>query len=843
VHAFSRPLLALVLLLLTTSSAQAVRVVSVTPLPHRQVQVCWHGDPDAEGYWVHGSEGVQDLFVRERSSGTICRAVNIFPVADCDMAVVLVQGGKETKDQWVFGGETLTFHFIASGYDGFAAPPLCSPSDQYPTIESSESMGPHDLRLTDITTANDSAPRVRINVGCPAHDPTSLSEIRKYEIYENILKADGSTATRTTSRESCPNDLVLSGAWGDRSTVTAAVIYYNSSDKKLVHSICTAPRVITYGGAVVGQPRLEAKGEATLSGTIEGRQADDVLLFVNPSEPYHLQEPDQTVQVKSGLFNATAELKRDVNRVYAVARRILQGNAAFSEPVELSIVRGRPKTIALAYLPSVELTTQLYVGGSAPPSSPVTITLMRGAEKAFQTTLHSCRSGQFASEMHLSNVPAGAYTLTASAPGVNENTTAPLHLGAIYPDPAMSLEAGAGPFAVNRDSVAIKGRITPRVETGFAESNFGKEDSALVRVAGTIYRIEATLNDKPVDATVEENGDFTVKASPLQRGANRLTLKAVAVATKQQSKPIEVTIQSGRSGVDPEEVQKLIATGWETLDKDPEGAAKAFTKITEMDPQASYGFTGRAAADIRRNDAKSAFEDASHAVELDPRDYRAWSYRANYFIQSQKYAEAIETVNRSIELDPTFQHPFDSRAEARLRLGQYAEAVMDATKAIEIDGQDAYAYRVRSEALDRLGEADRAAADLKKLVELDPEEASRQYNSRAWHEYKKGDFDQAIADGGKSIELKPNPWAYGTRAWARQAKGDAKGALDDLAQALQLETDYNGVDLDRGMAEYIRENWAQAIEWWEKGLAKDPSETEAVTPLLEKARQQLRKGK
>jgi tetratricopeptide (TPR) repeat protein len=61
------------------------------------------------------------------------------------------------------------------------------------------------------------------------------------------------------------------------------------------------------------------------------------------------------------------------------------------------------------------------------------------------------------------------------------------------------------------------------------------------------------------------------------------------------------------------------------------------------------------------------------------------------------------------------------------------------------------------------------------------------YINRGWAKRAKGDFDGAIADYSKAIELNPKlAVAYSNRGEAKKAKGDQEGADADLAQAEKL---------------------------------------------------------
>src|SRR6267142_1422705 len=94
-----RLLILAVLLPAAVNAAPRTSVVSVAPLPNRQVRVCWSGVPGAVAYWIQGSDPVENLFVRATTTDTICRAVNLFGTADCQVNFVTVSAGNDENGQ------------------------------------------------------------------------------------------------------------------------------------------------------------------------------------------------------------------------------------------------------------------------------------------------------------------------------------------------------------------------------------------------------------------------------------------------------------------------------------------------------------------------------------------------------------------------------------------------------------------------------------------------------------------------------------------------------------------------------------------------------------------------
>ena len=85
------------------------------------------------------------------------------------------------------------------------------------------------------------------------------------------------------------------------------------------------------------------------------------------------------------------------------------------------------------------------------------------------------------------------------------------------------------------------------------------------------------------------------------------------------------------------------------------------------------------------------------------------------------------------------------------------------------------------------GDYDGALADQERAVQLNPNDDSSVYRNRGFVRDLKGDYDGAIADQSRAIAIDAkDARAYTYRGRAKQHKGDFDGALDDYRNAVDL---------------------------------------------------------
>ena len=105
---------------------------------------------------------------------------------------------------------------------------------------------------------------------------------------------------------------------------------------------------------------------------------------------------------------------------------------------------------------------------------------------------------------------------------------------------------------------------------------------------------------------------------------------------------------------------------------------------------------------------------------------------------------------------------------------------------------------------------------------------------------KGGQYDNAIADFNKNIELKPDSTdGYNSRGNAYEDKDQYERAIQDYNQAIHIDSKYSLAYYNRGLAYNHLGDFDLAIEDFSQYIAKVPDDSDgyraAATPTYERA--------
>ncbi len=169
----------------------------------------------------------------------------------------------------------------------------------------------------------------------------------------------------------------------------------------------------------------------------------------------------------------------------------------------------------------------------------------------------------------------------------------------------------------------------------------------------------------------------------------------------------------------------------------------------------------------------------------------------------------------------------NNKVEELYHEGQFGKIISLLTDEVLDKHKDAALYLWRGNSWHTKGEYDKAIADYNKAIELKPEYVSAYYNrGNSWH--TKGEYDKAIADYNKVIELKPDyASAYHNRGISWHPKGEYDKAIANYNKAIELKPDYASAYYNRGISWENKDEYDKAIGDYNKAIELKPDDADA----------------
>lgn len=222
------------------------------------------------------------------------------------------------------------------------------------------------------------------------------------------------------------------------------------------------------------------------------------------------------------------------------------------------------------------------------------------------------------------------------------------------------------------------------------------------------------------------------------------------------------------------------------------------------------------------------------AIRREPRNAALRVARGDYYRERGKmhHASALRDYGDAIRL-ATESGDDDALAKAHfgmglvyLREGKFREAIRDYERANGLNpglrhSDYADAYINRGNTYYDKGEYDRAIENCDKAIELNPKDPDA-YNNRGITYDNKGEYDHAIEDYDKAIELDPkDPEAYINRGNAYYNKGEYDCAIEDCDKAIELDLNDPDAYNNRGYLYNAKGEFGKAIVSLDESIGLD----------------------
>jgi tetratricopeptide (TPR) repeat protein len=277
-------------------------------------------------------------------------------------------------------------------------------------------------------------------------------------------------------------------------------------------------------------------------------------------------------------------------------------------------------------------------------------------------------------------------------------------------------------------------------------------------------------------------------------------------------------------------------------------------------------------------DAATTFEAAKDGFEKGSLPFLEITFlRGNTYYHLGEYQRALQEYNGILSDGTDMPGAYNNRGLAYAMLGQMEEALQDLGKAIEFEPDNALFYNNQGFAYERSwrlrGELERrrelwrlqeAVQSLNKAMAMDPE-CARAYYNRAATYHAQQQWDRALDDLDRAIEIEPLAGFYFGRADIHSNLGHNEQADEDYSKAIELSRDvttqarslYNraliryydlgehekgladfdqAIKLDPGFAMAYRargavywdqERWEEAVQDYSKAIELEPNDAGA----------------
>ncbi len=224
-----------------------------------------------------------------------------------------------------------------------------------------------------------------------------------------------------------------------------------------------------------------------------------------------------------------------------------------------------------------------------------------------------------------------------------------------------------------------------------------------------------------------------------------------------------------------------------------------------------------------------------------------YSNRARLFERRKEYSRAIEDYTKALQIRPDDQGNLYSRAKSHEILGQYDRALEDLEKSIAVavsSSQDPYSrdFSARGEIYLKKKEYDKAIRDFDKALELDAKASPNSVDksllaSRGAAYLGKGDTDRALQDLDKAIPGNEIRSRYrNSRGLAYRKKGEIDRAIAEFDEAIKyaFASDYSDDDraeyfVNRAEALGEKGEWLKALEDHQSALTISSSFSRAIS--------------
>lgn len=249
---------------------------------------------------------------------------------------------------------------------------------------------------------------------------------------------------------------------------------------------------------------------------------------------------------------------------------------------------------------------------------------------------------------------------------------------------------------------------------------------------------------------------------------------------------------------------------------DSYGALNDYNTAVEKDPSFKSTYWDRAELYYTKKDYRSAMQDYKKSIELYQGDNESLAILCTNVGDCERfladYQQAINDYTKALAYNERYGLAYWNRGVALDHLANYVDALKDYTKALTFYQSDpaslSILYRNIGSCKMNLLDYDEALVAVNKALELNNQNRAAYwdraviYSDKKMHAESIRDYTTAI--GYYSNDLDNLPKLYYWRAYNRRMNKDYEGAVTDYSKAIELRPDYGVAYWERGITyEYM----------------------------------------
>jgi tetratricopeptide (TPR) repeat protein len=211
--------------------------------------------------------------------------------------------------------------------------------------------------------------------------------------------------------------------------------------------------------------------------------------------------------------------------------------------------------------------------------------------------------------------------------------------------------------------------------------------------------------------------------------------------------------------------------------KEYDEAMNDFDRIIEIDRGNAAAYVMKAVINYSSGKFEEIIPDIEIALQMDP-----------YIISSLYYLQVRKTMDKAVELAPENANLYYARGYANFKAGYFRLAINDFVKALELVPGSSEFYKLSGACKIYLKDGPGAESDLKVAMGINPDDPEIYYYMGLLANDVQNQPEMGYEYMSQAIELNPrDPLNYYVRAWSSYGFSDYESALADIEKAIELD--------------------------------------------------------